>query len=307
MFEVDRARAGEHAAALRLAFGYLVGEEGELRAANALTLLAEGNLDAEGILVVRQGGELCGAMVAMPLPGAGGLVWLPWVVEGPLRQAQEDQLVETASSWLRRRGAKVIQAFLRAEETSRAGPLLRGGFQHVTRLRYLRHSLAEAVNSQPSAPARYQTFGSCDPAVFRQTLLRTYEGTLDCPELNGVRTVEEILAGHQAQGLYRPDRWWLAFDEKQPIGVLLTTEVFGGQGWDLSYVGVVPERRGRGWGRRLVQLALAEARAAGAPALVVAVDARNLPAWKLYTGLDFEPGEEREVYLMFPRRATGTS
>ena len=40
-------------------------------------------------------------------------------------------------------------------------------------------------------------------------LQATYEGSLDMPELEGTRGLEDILAGHQAAGLFVPERWRL--------------------------------------------------------------------------------------------------
>jgi ribosomal protein S18 acetylase RimI-like enzyme len=142
----------------------------------------------------------------------------------------------------------------------------------------------------------YQPYPA-DPARFQETLLRTYEGTQDCPEVNGVRTIEEILHGHRSQGRHDPERWWLASARGRPVGVLMLTELPEWNGWDVSYVGVVPEARGRGVGRELMARALLEARAAEVRQLTLSVDGRNRPAWNLYTRLGFEPFDSREVFL----------
>src|SRR5205823_11076464 len=111
---------------------------------------------------------------------------------------------------------------------------------------------------------RYQTYETGDHVLFELTLLETYQGTLDCPEVNGVRTIAQIIEGHASQGAHDPGRWWLALAGDRPVGVLLLTELLEWNAWDLSYVGVVPEARRRGVGRELVCKALFEARAAEA-------------------------------------------
>src|SRR5262249_43970584 len=154
----------------------------------------------------------------------------------------------------------------------------RAGLRHVTTLHYLRHDLQDLGEPQLPARATLQTYDAVDAALFHNTLLRTYEQTLDCPELNGARTIEEIIAGHQAQGEFDARRWWLAAERPEaerpeavrPAAVLLVTKVFGEAAWDLSYVGVVPQERRRGWGRALTQLALRQARAAQATQLTLA-------------------------------------
>jgi ribosomal protein S18 acetylase RimI-like enzyme len=120
---------------------------------------------------------------------------------------------------------------------------------------------------------------------------------MDCPELNGLRTIEESVEGHRGQGKWRPETWRLAWLDEQPAGVVFMTELEDGVGWDVSYVGVTPEFRRRGVGRALALHALHTARAVGAPQLLLAVDRRNAPALRLYEGLGFQPTEHREVFL----------
>ena len=141
-----------------------------------------------------------------------------------------------------------------------------------------------------------QTYLAADSRLFRETLLRTYEQTFDCPEVNGVRTIDEIIAGHQAQGKHDPQRWWLAFEAGQPVGTLLLTELPESREWDLSYVGIVPEARRRGLGRQLVCRALREAWAGKASQLTLSVDVRNQPARKLYRALGFESYEAARFF-----------
>jgi ribosomal protein S18 acetylase RimI-like enzyme len=102
-----------------------------------------------------------------------------------------------------------------------------------------------------------------------------------------------------AQGSFRPGRWWLAWHGDQPAGVLLLSEMAEWRSLDVAYVGVVPETRGRGWGRELMLGALNEARTANVAFVTLAVDARHRPARALYDRLGFEVFEERGVYLYF--------
>jgi ribosomal protein S18 acetylase RimI-like enzyme len=300
-FSAEPARPEERAAALRLVFQHLAPEDRVARVANALTLIVQGDLDPQGITVVRRGADLLGAMVSMRLAGAGGLVWPPQVKKGVPTSPVEDALVRQACLWLRQGGTKVAQALLPAEEAPLADPLLRHGFRHVTRLWYMRHGLG-GPRAEPAPPTdglglHFQDYPHCDPLLFQDTLLRTYLGTLDCPELNGVREVEEILEGHRHQGKYDPQRWQLLFRGEAPVGILLLAEMPDWAALDISFLGVVPEARGAGLGRVLTAHALAEGRRAGVSHVTLAVDCRNLPAWKLYREHGFVPHERREVYL----------
>jgi ribosomal protein S18 acetylase RimI-like enzyme len=292
------ARPEEWAQAFQRIFQYLPQEDRQTRVDNALRLMRQGELEPDGVLVVADKQRLLGAMVCLPVPGASGLIWPPQASEESTQQEIEDQLLSCAIRWLQQRGAKLGQTLLAEKETCLAAPLERHGFVHITSLWYLRHNLELPAGPDAAAPElAYQAYLSSCSDLFHQTLMRTYEQTRDCPEVNGVRTLEEIVAGHQAQGIYDPARWLLALQAGEPVGVLLMAEISEWQGWDLSYIGVVPEARGRGIGRELTRKALGDARAAGATQVTLAVDTRNRPAWSLYLDLGFEVFDRREVYL----------
>jgi ribosomal protein S18 acetylase RimI-like enzyme len=294
----EPALASEWAPALRLVFQHLSPPERRQRELAALHLLRQGELDPQGLFVVRGPRGLDGALVCLSLPGAGGLIWPPGVAAHPQQTALEDCLLRNALAWLRGRGVKLVQALLAPEEEDLAAPLVRHGFARITDLWYLYHHRSTPLCGT-DAPARltFRAFSEADPLLFQETLLRTYEGTLDCPELSGVRSGEEVLAGHRAQGVFDPQRWLLALEEDRPVGVLLLTELPETGEWDVAYMGVVPEARRRGFGRELLLHGLAEARAAGVERVVLSVDMRNGPAWQLYRSVGFQPSDRRGVYL----------
>jgi ribosomal protein S18 acetylase RimI-like enzyme len=295
---VEPARPEERAAAFRLIFQHLSADERQQRVEAALALADRGELDPAGVLVARQGSRVVGALLCQPIPGAGALFWPPQAALGPRQQEWEDLLVQRGVAWLRQRGCKLGQALLPPHEAPLAAPLERNGFAHVTRLRYLRRPVHAADQLPPEQPhLEWESYDEGDQALFHETLLRTYEGSLDCPEVNGVRDIGEIIAGHRAQGKHDPARWWLAREQGRAVGVLLLAEMPEWAAWDVSYVGVVPAARGRGIGRALMGRALAEAEDGGATQVTLSVDERNRPARGLYRSLGFEPYDQREVYL----------
>ncbi|MHB1426745.1 MAG: GNAT family N-acetyltransferase [Gemmataceae bacterium] len=291
----EPARTEDWAASFRLIFQYLPPTERELRCANALNLLQRGELDPRGLFIVRGPAGPRGALLCLSVPGGSALVWPPGVVADN-RTELEDTLLRHACAWLRQRGVKLAQTLLAPEEIFLADPLLRNGFIAVTRLWFMRHDLSLPLSCL-NVPSRldYQTHDG-DP-LFRQTLLRTYEGTRDCPEVNGVRGIDEVLEGHRSQGKFDPERWWLVRAGGVPVGVLMMTEMPESGDWETAYMGVVPEARRRGFGREMLLHGLCEARAADAPAVTLSVDSRNQPAWNLYRSLGFETYDQRVVYL----------
>jgi GNAT superfamily N-acetyltransferase len=304
-FIVEPARPGEQTEAFRLALQHLPAREQVSRIQRALELVANGHIDPRGILVARAAGQLVGALVCMTTPGAGSLIWPPQTtVSSGNAQLIEDQLVGNALPWLQLQGAKLAQAMVHPDEAHLANPLLRHGFAHVTTLRYL--SLTLKKRSVPSADGTLTWSSYRDqPALFEQTLLETYRGSEDCPELNGVRDIREIIEGHRAMGIHEPDQWSLAMRDDHPVGVLLLCRMPEWESMDVAYVGVVPLYRRRGIGRQLMARAMSEAGQRNIEQLTLAVDRRNRSAGNLYESLGFKAFDEREVFLaIWSRSAT---
>lgn len=297
---VDCVRDDELSLALRVVYQHLPPPHAEAQVVRGLRLVERGELPREGILVARGDGLILGAIVLAPLAGRSAVVWPPQVRPLANRWALEDELLQRGLFWLRQRGTRLIQALLPPAEAHLAAPLLRHGFRRLTRLLTLTHPLY-AFTPADQPPFREPGLEFCPydekaPGLFHATLEQTYEQTLDCPELNGVRSIEEVIAGHRAQGEYDPARWLLVLEKEQAVGVLLLTAFSDWHEWDLSYLGLVPAARGRGLGRALVREAVRRARLAGTGQLTVAVDARNERALRIYTHLGFTLLDEREVF-----------
>jgi ribosomal protein S18 acetylase RimI-like enzyme len=292
---LETARSDDWPAALALLFQHLDNEARDRNVCDVLTQLSSGALSPEGIFILRDGGQIVGAQMCVAVPGAMAFVWLPQCREGPGQVEREDQLVRHTAAWLRERGVKLAQALFACDAVPDTTALERHGFDHLTRLWYLRHKLGGAIDQ---APSRLDIRSAdTDTELFVATLLRTYEGTLDCPEINGVRTVAEILEGHRSQGQHDPALWWLASLYDQPAGVGIVARMPDTGEWDVAYIGVVPELRQRGIGRELMLRILHACRVEKVAGVTVSVDGRNMPACQLYRQLGFEPVDRREVFL----------
>jgi ribosomal protein S18 acetylase RimI-like enzyme len=293
----EPARPEEWPDAFRLLFRHIANDERQRRVNNALALLERAELKPEGIFVLREAGQVVGALTCLPLPGATALIWPPQCADGPEQTVQEDGLLQHAATWLRSRGVKLAQTLFPPDAVVGADALQRNGFVHLTHLWYLRHTLALPPHCL-ATPARLDFAAAGEaPAEFADTLFRSYAQTLDCPEINDVRTMPEILDGHRSQGLHDPRLWWLATRAGQPVGVVLVTVTPDAGEWDVTYVGIIPEMRRRGFGREVMLRVLCEARATDAPGVTLSVDGRNDPARTLYRNLGFEVFDRREVFL----------
>jgi len=132
-----------------------------------------------------------------------------------------------------------------------------------------------------------------------QALVASYEGTQDCPELCGLRETADVLASHRSTGVWDPASWWLVLDRGVPRGVALFAHCPEVRSVELVYIGLGPSLRGRGIGRRLLELGLARACTLDADEMTCAVDRRNAPAMRLYETMGFAPFAQR-VALVRP-------
>ena len=118
------------------------------------------------------------------------------------------------------------------------------------------------------------------------------------PELEGVRSLDDVIAGHRAAGRFEPSRWLVGRlpGEPEAAAVVLLSEIPDRDAWEVAYLGLTPAARGRGLGR----YALEHARRMAAPhahRLELAVDRRNAPAVRLYRTSGFRLFDRRSVHL----------
>ena len=126
------------------------------------------------------------------------------------------------------------------------------------------------------------------------------------PELEGARSLDDIVEGYRAAGQLVADRWWLGRIQGKPeaAAVLLLAEIPGRDVWEVIYLGLTPSARGCGLGLAVVQRAL-ELAQGHVPRLELAVDRRNTPALRLYDTAGFVIRECRTVHLaIFPAPAS---
>jgi GNAT superfamily N-acetyltransferase len=293
MTTIEPLRPADWTAALERALERLPAGQRAARLQHCLQLLQDGTLDPRGIFVARDEHGFRGVQVCVPLAGSACLFWLP-VSDADC----VDGIVQAALAWCASTGCKIAHAAPGPDELVFAEPLLRNGFQLTTRLLQLAHDLNDLQVEAPT-PWRCEAYRPSLHSALAATLERTYEGTLDCPELNGKRGIDEIIAGHRGQGKFHPEFWWLVHEDATPIGVVILVEMPDGLTWELAYLGIVPEYRRRGIARALTLRALHALRAQAATRVLLGVDARNAPALALYQSLGFVETDFNYALLYF--------
>jgi mycothiol synthase len=265
--------------------------------------LEAGRVDLSGLWVARRRGRLLGALLTQPLAGRAAAVWAPEVDTSWGRSALASALIRGALDDLRARGFRIAQALVDASAPRTATvDLVRGGLPKITVLTYMHRDTARPIGlafARPRAPSfEWRPYGPETEAEFRDVLQATYAGSLDMPELEGIRSLDDVMASHRAAGRFDPSRWKVGTLPGEPdsAAILLLSEVPDRPAWEIAYLGLTPPARGRGLGRSALSYALDLARP-NVPRLELAVDDRNHPARYLYDVAGFTPFDRRMVHL----------
>ncbi len=270
----------------------------------ALAGVNGGVIDLSGLWVARRRGQMVGALLTQTLAGRAAAVWAPEVFEGWGRAATARRLIVDAMASLRAHGLILAQALVDESASPRASAdLTRGGLTKITVLDYLERDTAGPIDDVPTGVAMtWRPFGSETEAEFRAVLESTYTGSLDMPELDGVRSLDDVIAGHRAAGRFDPSRWLVGRVDGEPesAAVVLLSELPDRDAWEVAYLGLTPAARGRGLGRLVLDHARSVA-ARQTHRLELAVDRRNTPAVRLYRDAGFRTFDRRAVHLTILR------
>jgi ribosomal protein S18 acetylase RimI-like enzyme len=200
--------------------------------------------------------------------------------------------------------AVLAQGLLEPGEFDAAGAYLDAGFVKLAELGYLRREVSRfARYERPVWPAGVRVTRMSElPWDTGQSLLvrameASYIGTLDCPSLCGMRTVEDVLASHKSVGTFDPALWWLATLDGTPAGCMLLSRFPAHDTVELVYLGVSPVLRGKGVAAGLLDLALHELQTLGERSMACAVDMNNKPALALYKRCRFKEFARRSALI----------
>lgn len=258
-----------------------------MRAEEMLASSARGEVALDGLLLAERAGRTVGAGLIVFQRDGAAFVWPPVARDG-FADEVADAILGEMRLRLDASGAWIGQCLLEPGQTDDRAALVRSGFPYLTDLVFMQRSLADVQFPASTSDLEAVVFDPADNAPeFAAMLERTYHGTRDCPELDGVRSGSEALASHRTAGAFDPSRWWLFRSGGENVGVLLMTDHPEQQAWEVVYLGIVPEARGRGLGRTVLTYGLQAAQSAGRASVMLAVDVRNSYARKIYEQAGF--------------------
>ncbi len=258
-----------------------------------------GRLD--NLWLARRHGLPSAAALVLRSPGRTGIV-----LQSPIRALRqvEDASAALASATHAARAGDIalLQALIEFTQVHEQASLKRCGFQALADLAYLRGPAlrgdAVAETALPEGLRLWQYLPE-HRAVFARAILASYEQTLDCPGLLGLRSIEDVIEGHLSAGQFHPHLWWALTRDDAPVGVCLLSLAPSLSAAELVYLGLAPAWRRKGLARLLMRRAMAAAGAHGAERVLLAVDEANAPAMALYRSLGFE-ATDRKLAMILP-------
>jgi len=268
--------------------------------------------------------------LAIPAPGRSAMVFLSRPARGgpaepdargasrPHRHGERVACLRALGAHLAAlpgRPVAIAQALPHPSEAWAQAALLEAGWLVVGRLAYLRRPLVGRDADPPAPPAlpagvRVEPVAPpapgapCPPGLI-EALEASYEDTLDCPGLCGLRRTGDIIASHAAIGRPELAQWRVVYEGSRPLGAVLVACVPEQRCYELVYLGLAPPLRGRGLGGALLAGAIAQvaSRLRRGPSgagwsMTCAVDAANDPAVRLYQRHGFRTSDARVACVL---------
>jgi ribosomal protein S18 acetylase RimI-like enzyme len=259
------------------------------------------------LLAARRDARLVGAILGQQLVGRAAVVWPPQVIAADRIEAGV-LLIHAMHGQLARAGVELVQSLLETASGEPAELLRQAGYAHAGDLLYMAADAKSFPTRAPALPVQLDSYSADNHARLVAVVEASYQGSLDCPLVDGLRRTEDVLAGYQAVGQFRPDSWLIArslsegevtrrVSERHDIACLLLADHPEQDQLELIYLGVVPAARGEGLGRALTRHTLWLAQECGRARVVLAVDAANRPAIDGYLVAGFAAWDRRSVFV----------
>jgi RimJ/RimL family protein N-acetyltransferase len=239
---------------------------------------------AEELIVfeAREGKQRTGVALARVLPGRAALVW-------PIRPSRGElaaKLLSLLLNQLQARKVAAAHATTTLEQQDEFSLLRDAGFTDGGQLHYMAATEAAFLSDPPPSDLTFEIVPPDEPELAR-IVMASYQRSLDCPLLDGWRTIDDVLTGYQATGTFRPELWRLIRSGSNVVGCLLMSDFPEQAQGELTYLGIDPKFRGKGFGLMATRWLLHFGRQTGWRHILLAVDAQNVPAQRIYSAAGF--------------------
>jgi mycothiol synthase len=226
---------------------------------------------------------IAGMCLWVPSPGGTAMFFVASQSEFPATSSATMAAVTAAMDDAKAFGITLVQAMLEPADAAGKTVFAAAGLTQLATLTYMeRKPPPHAPLSDLPSGFALEPYSAATHPHFAEAILASYENTLDCPALTGVRDIEDIILGHKAVGPFDPQLWSVLLRYNKPVGCLLLGEIPVRRALELVYLGLAVPARGQGLARILMQRVLSIASRRHFDVATLAVDAANTPASRLY-------------------------
>ncbi|MDG1898583.1 MAG: N-acetyltransferase [Phycisphaerales bacterium] len=267
---------------------------GRLQAARFERFATENRIGLDWLWACKneEGQVRCSAL-CVPSPGRTAMVFLSPVIESDQIQ-ERAALLRHVLSELRAQPLDLAQVLLSCDDMLARRTHTEGGFRELASLLYMERPLSRRdVAPEPPPGAEVVTWTPELETTLAGVLKASYESTLDCPGLCGLRQTKDIIAGHRSTGKHNPSFWKLLRCDGEFCGCILVNPGTTRDTTELVYLGLAPCARGKGMGRYLLDTMFAEMSRGPWGRMTLAVDTLNRPAIRLYEQRGFRGSTHR--------------
>jgi len=290
---VEPAADHNRATALGLVFAHLPPEERERRVSHTLR---SQDPAASTVWTAHRGDKLSAAASVEVLPGKTAIISPPRPSDTQPPQVIRELLIQIVAK-LSRQNVQLVQVFLPKDPGAEESLLIDAGFHRAATLVYLVSLSGTFPAARPDDDFEFLSYSPSLHGRLAHVIERTYVGSLDCPAVEHVRSIEDVLEGYRTIGVFDPARWMIVRREGGDVGCLLLADDAANNQSELTYMGVIPAARGLGVGAAIVRHAQWLTGQARRERLVLAVDANNEPAIVVYAAANFVQWDERRLFL----------
>ncbi len=241
-----------------------------------------------GLFISQIAGNMVGYIDVAPEPGIGRVILNCWIHPEYRRQGLATKLLGYATHRAKELGAKVAHVNIPQDNTVAKSVLSKLGFRLVRRFLELRLNITKVRGQDidQTAPwCRHLRRGEEDKLTQIQN--RSFAGTWGY----NPNTVEEIIYRTNLSNC-SPEDVLLACDGDKPIGycwMRITHETAAGERkGQIFMLGVDPDYRGKGIGKRVLLAGLSYLKSKGLRIAELTVDSENKAACSLYQSVGFK-------------------
>jgi len=257
----------------------------------------QGKLSFDGLFTAHREDRMAAAAWTTIQPGAVATLWGPGMSSAE-PESTASEMVERSIEFAKTRRAELIQALVPTEgESSRARHLSSSGLQPVTDIIQLSAFPIDRPSIIETPELEFVGNQSPSSSLFSDAVKETYVQSFDCPELDGVRSISNVLLGYLATSEGCTQHWYQVIHHQKLAGVVLLSHHTAIGQLELVYFGLAPKYRGQGLGQSILQFVMKTACQLRCQMVLTSVDARNIPAMDVYRKIGFGQTTRNTYYM----------